>query len=301
MPQKLRKQLQNHFIIGLVPFGANIRDFIKPFLEEIRQLEHGFMMIINNKKYWLMGGLGIVTADLPQGNDIAGILRHNAKYGCRSCYATKGDLTNISFDTILNSRYHQITDLQFREIQELNSNIARIQQGTKFGLRSPGPLDPYLHDRHLHIPHDPYHAVAGKIARLLDCTCSILTSQGESSIIQYWKAFETPKKWARLPNPIRHRHSFMMSDILRLSMILPFILQRCLHSGTIKSEFLIATKGRLGLLHQNNVIKKLVKTWALVAKASKEIFSSIILRSEYYNNLSQALNNEQHALLEESI
>ena len=93
----------------------------------------------------------------------------------------------------------------------------------------------------------------------------------------------------------------MMSDVLRLLMILPFILQRCLHSGTIKNEILIATKGRLGLLHQNNVIKKLVKTWALVAKASKEIFSSIILRSEYYNNLSQALNNEQHALIEESI
>ena len=87
-------------------------------------------------------------------------------------------------------------------------------------MRSLGPLDPYIYDRHLYIPHDPYHAVAGKVARLLDCTCLILTSQGESSIIQYWKVFETPKKWARLPNPIRYQHNFMMSDVLRLSMIL---------------------------------------------------------------------------------
>ncbi|GBB83725.1 hypothetical protein RclHR1_01040030 [Rhizophagus clarus] len=298
MSQKLRKQLQNHFIIGLVPFGANIHDFIKPFLEEVRQLEHGFVITINNKKYWLTGGLGIITADLPQGNDIARILRHNAKYGCRSYYAAKDDLTNISFDTILNSRYHQITNLQFKEIQELNSNNARIQRSTELGLRGPGPLDPYIHYRHLHIPQDPYHAVAGKVARFLECTCSILTSQGESSIIQYWKAFETPRKWARLPNLIKHRHSFMMSDVLRLSMILPFILKRCLHSGTIKSEYLTATKERLSLSHQNNVIKKLVKTWALVAKASKEIFSTIILQPEYYDNLSQTLNNEHHALLE---
>jgi len=92
----------------------------------------------------------------------------------------------------------------------------------------------------------------------------------------------------------------MMSDILRLLMIFPFILQRCLHSGAIKSEYLIATKKRLGLFHQNNVIKKLVKTWALVAKVSKEVFSNTILRSEYYNNLSQTLNDEQCALLEVS-
>ncbi|CAB4427207.1 unnamed protein product [Rhizophagus irregularis] len=167
-----------------------------PFLEEIHQLEHGFIITINNKKYWLTGGLGIITADLPQGNDIAGILRHNAKHGCRSCYAAKEDLTNISFDTILNGRYHQITNIQFKEIQELNSNNIRTQR------------------------------------------------------------------------------------------------------STIKSEYLTATKERLSLPHQNSVIKKLVKTWALVAKASKEVFSNIILRSEYYDNLTQALNNEHHALLE---
>ena len=204
MSHKLRKQLKNHFIIGLVPFGADIGDFIKPFLEEICQLEHGFMITINSKQYWLMEGLGIITADLPQGNDIAGILRHNAKHGCRSCYAAKEELTNIYFDTILNSRYHQITNVQFNEIQELNPNIARIQR-TELGLRShPGPLGPFLHDRHLHTPQDPYHAVAGKVARFLDCTCSILTSKGESYIIQYWKTFETPRKWSRLPNPIKH-------------------------------------------------------------------------------------------------
>ena len=50
MPQNLRRQLRNHFIVGLVPFGANIHDFIKPFLAEIHQLEHGFMITINNKR-----------------------------------------------------------------------------------------------------------------------------------------------------------------------------------------------------------------------------------------------------------
>src|SRR2546421_12012376 len=114
-----------------------------------------------------------------------------------------------------------------------------MQRSTELGLQfCPGPLDPYLHDRHLHTPQDPYHAIAGKAARFLDCTCLILTSQGESTLIQYWKVFETPRKWSRLPNPIKHRHSFMMSDVLRLLMILPFIFKRCLHSGSIKMSIL---------------------------------------------------------------
>ncbi|CAG8803962.1 9290_t:CDS:1, partial [Gigaspora rosea] len=52
------------------------------------------------------------------------------------------------------------------------------------------PLDSILHNRHQHTPQDAYHAVAGKIARLLDCTCLILTDQGENNIIKYWKEFE---------------------------------------------------------------------------------------------------------------
>ncbi len=47
MPRKLRKQLRNHFIIGLVPFGGNFRDFIQHFIKEIHQLEQGFVMNVN--------------------------------------------------------------------------------------------------------------------------------------------------------------------------------------------------------------------------------------------------------------
>ena len=93
----------------------------------------------------------------------------------------------------------------------------------------------------------------------------------------------------------------MMSDVLRLSIILPFILKQCLKSGDIKNEYLIVTKERLGLFCQNDVIKKLIKTWAIVAKASKMVFSSTISRSQGYDNLSEALDNEQYALLEASI
>jgi hypothetical protein len=297
MPRKLRKQLRNHFIIGLVPFGGKFQDFIKNFIKEIQQLEKGFVMNVNGTNCWISGGLAMVTADLPQGNDIAGVLCHNANLGCRSCKATKNELTNISFDIYSNGRYHQITDEEFQHINGEQTNTARSRLCSQYGLQlSPGPLDSILHDRHQYIPQDAYHAIAGKVARLLDCTCLILTSQGENNLIEYWKHFEVPAKWARLPNPISHRHSFMMSDLLRILMIFPFILRRYLTINDIKTTFLDETKIRLNLSRQIDVINYLIQTWGFCAKASRKVFSLTINRPDGYFQLQKALNEEFNAL-----
>ena len=299
MPRKLRKQLRNHFVIGLVPFGGNFQDFITNFIKEIQQLEKGFVMNVNGVDCWISGGLAMVTADLPQGNDIAGVLRHNANLGCRSCKATKNELTNISFDIYFNGRYHQITDKEFQNINREQTNTARSQLCSQYGLQlSPGPLDSILHDRHQYVPQDAYHAVAGKVARLLDCTCLILTLQGENNLIKYWKCFEVPAKWARLPNPISHRHSFMMSDLLRILMIFPFILRRCLTIGDIKTTFLDETRTRLKFSRQTDVINYLIWAWGLSARASKKVFSLAIDRSNGYSQLQKALDEEFNALTE---
>ncbi|CAG8521242.1 34131_t:CDS:2 [Gigaspora margarita] len=56
MPYQMRKQLHNYFVIGFVPFGGDIRDFIKPFLEEIKKLEHELIMNINRVDHWIICG-----------------------------------------------------------------------------------------------------------------------------------------------------------------------------------------------------------------------------------------------------
>ncbi|RIB28587.1 hypothetical protein C2G38_2239435 [Gigaspora rosea] len=273
MPHKLRKQLRNHFVLGFIPFGGNIQDFIKPFIEEVKKLEQGFIINLNGIDHWVTGGLGVVTSDLPQGNDISGTLRHNAYRGCRICKATKDQFTNLLFDIYYHGHYHQITDQEFQYINQQTSKNAQSRLCSQYGLRPlPGPLDPILHDRHLHVPQNAYHAIAGKIARLLDCTCSILTLHGQNNLINYWKSFETPTTWSRLPNPITHRHSFMMSDNLRILMIFSFILKRCLTINSIKDDFLRSTCNRLRFSHRSEVCDYIIHTWVLSAKAAKELF-----------------------------
>ncbi|GET62155.1 hypothetical protein GLOIN_2v1776429 [Rhizophagus irregularis DAOM 181602=DAOM 197198] len=90
---------------SFVPFGGNFNEF-----------EQGKLMEVNGQDAWVIAGLGVVTADLPQGNDMCGVLRHNANKGCRTCTASRESLTNFSQDVPATSRYHHITDDQFKEI-----------------------------------------------------------------------------------------------------------------------------------------------------------------------------------------
>ena len=117
MPLELRKQLQYNFLLEFVPFGASFEDFIKPILEDIPQLEHGMIVDTIQGQVWVVEGLGCVTADLPQGNDLAGVLRHNANFGCRTCTASKDQLTDPQFDYISSIHFAQDTDLQYKEIE----------------------------------------------------------------------------------------------------------------------------------------------------------------------------------------
>jgi len=77
MPIYQRKLIKNHFILGFILFGGNFDEFILPFISEIKEFERGKLMKVNGQDAWVIAGLGVVTADLPQGNDIIGVLRYS--------------------------------------------------------------------------------------------------------------------------------------------------------------------------------------------------------------------------------
>jgi len=51
MPFNMRKQIRNHFLIGFVPFGGHLKDFLEPFCHDVRALQHGVFM---STKYGLL-------------------------------------------------------------------------------------------------------------------------------------------------------------------------------------------------------------------------------------------------------
>ncbi|GES72463.1 hypothetical protein GLOIN_2v1790940 [Rhizophagus clarus] len=155
MPARQRKLLKNYFVLGFVPFSGNFNEFMLPFISKMKEFEQGKLMEVNGQDAWVIASLGVVTADLPQGNDMCGVLRHNANKGCRTS----------------TSRYHHITDDQFKEIFNEPATTRQRRLCTEFGLRTrPSILDRLLRERHLQTPQDVYHATAGKIGRLLKLT-----------------------------------------------------------------------------------------------------------------------------------
>ncbi|RHZ52782.1 hypothetical protein Glove_457g100 [Diversispora epigaea] len=107
MPFHQRKLLKNHFIIGFVPFGATFSEFIQPFLRDIKKLEKGILMKINSEEYLITSGLGVITADLPQGNDLCGVKRHGANHECRNYFVPRESLSDNNYDHLQNTRYLQ--------------------------------------------------------------------------------------------------------------------------------------------------------------------------------------------------
>ncbi|GBC32802.2 hypothetical protein GLOIN_2v1880882 [Rhizophagus irregularis DAOM 181602=DAOM 197198] len=294
MLQSHRKSLKNHFLIGFVPFGANFEDFIKPILQDIKRLESGLVMKTINGDVWIIGGLGCVTADLPQGNDIAGIKRHGANHGCRTCNVSHDQLTSLNYNYIENARFNQQTEERLIEIKNQYAKTRKEQLSTEYGISNPGSFNVLKWDRHIQTPQDAYHSMAGKARTLLEATFNVFNAIGEKEFLKHWKYIEKPTNWSRMPNPIQHRQSFMFSDVLRITMLMPFILRRFLKSHHIKTEALNNWHEKLGI-RQNSAVLKLCSCWAIEAKLLKLAFSVTIT-----NNIQQEfqrLLKEEHEIL----
>jgi hypothetical protein len=296
MPANLRKLIKNHFVIGFVPFGGNFNEFIHPFVEELKEFEKGKIMNIQGQDAWVIAGLGVVTADLPQGNDLTGVLRHGATKGCRTCTAEKASYTNSDQDFILLSRYKQITDSEFAQIDNEHIMFRKKRLSTEYGLRiKQSILDELKREKHLQTPQDIYHATAGKIGRLLNITVNLLSEEGKMTFLRTWKNFKKPSVWYRLPNPISHHESFMMSDYLRLAMIIPFILYRFLKPSHLKDSELETIRRRINVQRKDLIPKVIIKCWVHVAQTMKVVFERSYTK-EKYADLKRCLESEMTIL-----
>ncbi|GET55957.1 hypothetical protein GLOIN_2v1790940 [Rhizophagus irregularis DAOM 181602=DAOM 197198] len=287
-----KKANKEPFCYWFIPFGGKFDEFIIPFISEMKELEKGKVMTVQGQDAWIIAGLGVVTADLPQGNDMTGVLRHNANKGCRTCKTTKESLSAHNQDIVTTLRYHHITDEEILKISHETIMSRRDQLCTEYGLRSlPSILDKLKRERHLQTPQDVYHATAGKIGRLLKLTCELFSREGEDNFIEIWKNFEIPKRWSRLPNPITHYNSFMMSDLLRLAMIMPFLLNQFLKESSIKRNETAMIQQRIDAFRVSSVPKIIISCWIHVAKTMKAVFNKKFT-SDSYEELQQCLEEE---------
>ncbi|EXX57446.1 hypothetical protein RirG_207140 [Rhizophagus irregularis DAOM 197198w] len=192
------------------------------------------------------------TADLPQGNDIAGIKRHNAEYGCRTCKVSQSQLSDADFDIFQNGRYHHLTSRIYDEIKTARNSTTKKNIAQEYGLC----LNPNILD-------------------------DLAQKSGLDALHSTWLIFEMPRNWKRIQSPITHLDSYWMSDSLRLVMIMPFILSRCLNTTQLKQCFVITVKNNFELTNSRQVKAVIVKTWSLFARLYAKVFANVFHKSDY--------------------
>ncbi|PKY53566.1 hypothetical protein RhiirA4_471875 [Rhizophagus irregularis] len=246
----------------------------------MKQLEEGKIMDIQGNKSLVIASIGDITADLPQGNDMAGVKRHGATRGCRTCNATKDSWTANNLDLLLISRYKHLADKQFEEISAAPTITRRKEIATEHGLRLQPPILDYLRwERHLQSPQDVYHATAGKVLRLLKMTIESFTLEGKSAFLANWKTFEYPRTWHKLPNPISHIDSFMMF----------------LKHHHFKQSELTKLQHRMGISRNDSATNLWIRCWSVVARTMVTVFKGSFTEDDYVG-LRECLDNERKLL-----
>jgi hypothetical protein len=112
-------------------------------------------------------------------------------------------------------------------------------------------------------------------------TVDLLTQDGKCAFVSTWKNFEYPKQWQKLPNPVYYHDSFMMSDCICLSMMMPFILDRFLCHNYIKNTNLTMIQQRCNVSRKDTAAKLVVKCWSVVAETMTIVFKKTYSENDY--------------------
>ena len=169
---------------------------------------------------------------------------------------------------------------------------------TRYGLcLKKNILDRLYRDRHQQCPQDLYHAMAGKVKKLMECTLALFNDAGNDTFLKIWKSIELPKSWSKLPNPITHQKSFMMSDSFHLAMLMPHILSRFLTIQHIKEGMLTDLWNTTGCQRRDQVIVMIMKCWVSLSFSVKQSFSVTFSKDDHFELLSKALQKEHEYLI----
>ena len=102
-----------------------------------------------------------------------------------------------------------------------------------------------------------------------------------------------PPTWLCQQNPITHRASYFMSDILRLTMIFPFLLKRFLDVNMVKIDVIQNIKERNSLQRNSQSISLIKQCWTSYAVLAKLVFTSTLKDADYIrlDQLSKTFND----------
>lgn len=108
MKYNRRQQMENAYVWGLVPPDHDLTECLACLVPQIQQLERGFRMTLHHpstagvaahdEDVWIVGGIGVITGDVPQANKLANLRSQNCSRPCRMCKVDRSQLNHLNFN-----------------------------------------------------------------------------------------------------------------------------------------------------------------------------------------------------------
>jgi hypothetical protein len=288
LPRHLQDLLRNLVPLHMVPPGADLRKSLEPFLLRVLQLEEGVYLDLGPKIGWvfLVGGLALIRADMPQGHDFASNRRQSAKFGCRQCTQKKADwhqvLSPLEVAPFL--RTVQGTRKIREEVKASGKYISAMESILRkvHGLKaSAGPLEGLMFDQYRQMPYEPMHLEKlGLAKKILNCFFSSLNADARRELNNLLVQFPTIHPWSSgisavqltVPSKIADAKVKMTAtDAGKLCSILGLVLRGWVRESCFERQFVRRAVAQFG---QGGWVSEVVSAVILVAQSTSAILAT---------------------------
>ena len=272
-----RKRRANVLSLALGPHGSQFSDVIKVLEPGLTALDKGVSVEINDAHYTLCVFTLAFTGDMKQQMESSGFGSPLANRGCGKCLITKLQKADLTFNTLLNARYHHRVLYERRHAATLSTSKAQTYLKALGMSEEQTPLiriAPAL-DIIRSRPTDAAHSEFAGIAKqaqycLID---AILTEDGRAAYSTELRHFSFPPTWGRLQSPTYHLKSYRMQECARLSIITPVLLRTWLQKRWIQPLYLKAVEATICPSSKLDAVDSIVQCYALMAKSNTVILA----------------------------
>ena len=224
-----RKSLKNLLLYGFSPDKLGNVNFLEPlFKEALSTLQEPFMVrCADGRVHKVVVSCGLMTCDMPEGNDMLESKRQGANVPCRSCFIPKTSLNEVDFDIVTFARYEHTTNRVERDMRmaTTKSDLNDLECAYGFKLNAPSIKKYFpLFCSGTMCPFDPYHSEVGVDNATVMTLISHLNGSGIQKLSEVIMSICKHLRFTKLQN-LSHFKCYRFIDTIHLIMVIPYALQ----------------------------------------------------------------------------
>jgi hypothetical protein len=240
-----RCRRKNTFLLTFGPHASSFNQVITA-IKALPHLDKGMELMVRGEPKLVCAYTLAFTGDMPQQQENAGFKRQSANRGCRNSLIEAKERANLSYNTILNGRYHpHVKQLREYSVKLSKSNYKHMCSIWGFAevesaLLQQTPALDVIMSRPADAAHSEFAGIAKQLQLLL--VEAILSPHGQRLYAAELRRFPFPPGWARLQSPVHHLQSWRMQESGRAAIITPMLLRCWLRDSHIRESFIRAAK-----------------------------------------------------------